>query len=397
MSMLPDSHTVRLAALLVVCAIMLVGWANSSATSTGQAVGVVSICPTPTIQVRGAAFSPGGLILTTFDRANLWVYNIDANSRYPLPETFPCGGNCHLSPDFRWITYPNAFTNAYSKMRLDGTERTSLIPYASEVQWWSTETLLVWTPGHEAYLQPEAGGERDVLDVRGVVMVQPGGRWGLHVAQQGDFFVRSLLNLETREQNDLPQERVWLGLDTTYFNAAAWSPDGTWLAYVAPGMFDLNAQISGGELFGIRPGDALPTQWTTLTGIYGAVRINGRAVGELSWSPDSTRLAFWVMPLSGADPEQNTGQAVIHLLDVDTGTLTAYCGYSTDQHTPNPPRLVWSPDGTHLAFGGRVAGDTRGYLLLALNTLDGVFTELSVGVYPALGNPDVVAWGLPPQ
>ena len=99
----------------------------------------------------------------------------------------------------------------------------------------------------------------------------------------------------------------------------------------------------------------------------------------------------------GADPEANTGNAVIHILDVATGATTVYCGYATTEHTPNPPRLVWSPDSTHIAFGGNVTGDERGYLLLALDTETGVITELSEGIYPALGTPDVVAWGLPPR
>jgi hypothetical protein len=73
-----------------------------------------------------------------------------------------------------------------------------------------------------------------------------------------------------------------------------------------------------------------------------------------------------------------------------------YCGYSTTEHTPNPPRLIWSPDSTHLAFGGNVPADDKGYLLLALDTTTGIFTELSNGLFPALGTADPVAWGLRP-
>jgi len=59
--------------------------------------------------------------------------------------------------------------------------------------------------------------------------------------------------------------------------------------------------------------------------------------------------------------------------------------------------LIWSPDGTHIAFGGNIPGDDKGYLLLALDTETGIFTELSNGIFPALGTSDVIAWGLPPQ
>jgi hypothetical protein len=103
-----------------------------------------------------------------------------------------------------------------------------------------------------------------------------------------------------------------------------------------------------------------------------------------------------VIELLGPDPAANTGSAVLHMLDLTNGELRSYCGFSTNEHTPNPPRLVWSPDGTTVAFGSNIEGDDKGYLLLALNVTTGIFTELSEGIYPAIGTPDVTAWGLPP-
>jgi WD40 repeat protein len=354
---------------------------------------VTLICPSNDIQMRGLTFEPGGIILTAFDGAGIWVYNIDRTSRYPLPETAPCGYSCHLSNDRQWITYLNTREGAVGKMRLDGTQRATLAVYASEVEWWSADTFLVWTPNHEAYLQPDGSSERNAINVRGITSIQPGGYWGVRVEQQGDDFIRSLVNLSADETNATATDAVVLAPQIPYFNASAWSPNGGWLAYVAQGSFDSVDQIAGAEIFGIHPGDAEPQQWTNLTTLYGATRINGHAPGGLSWSRDGTRIAFWVIDLTGSDPIADAGSAVIHILDIQSGDLNVYCGFSTTEHTPNPPRLVWSPDGTHLAFGGNVIEDDKPNLLLALDIETGVFTELSEGVYPALGNPDVIAWG----
>jgi Tol biopolymer transport system component len=356
---------------------------------------LTQVCPATGIDPVVGNYEAGGIILTSFDRSALWVYEIGSRRRYPLPDTTPCGSNCRLSPDARWITYFNNSINTYNRMRLNGTERSLVSDYASDIDWWAEGTFLIWTPGHEAYLQAEGSSEREYLDVAGVISVQPGGRWGVLVEQNSEGFKRALINVERRNLVGIDDGRVELGEDRAYFNAHSWSPDGHWLAYVAPTINE-DGDVTASEIYAIAPGESQPVQWTHLADSYGLTRINGVAVGELSWSPDSSRIAFWVMEMSGSDPEGSAGNAVIHMLDVDTGETTVFCGYATTEHTPNPPRLIWSPDGEHIAFGGNVPGDERGYLLLALNTETGVFTELSEGIYPALGAPDVVAWGLPP-
>ncbi len=352
---------------------------------------ITKVCPSTGIEDRAGTFTPGGIILTTFDKSAIWVYNIDSGRRYPLPDTAPCGSNCNLSPDKTWITFFNDPTNTFNIMHLDGTGRALVSLNAAEVRWWNPTTYLIWTPAKQVYLQTIGTDEREYLDAHNVISVQPGGRYGLQVTPKDDFFERSLVNLQLRGLQGVSDNPVDLGADKAYFDAQSWSPDGQWLAYVAPVRMD-GGQVSS-EIFAIQPGDDAPTQWTHLTAAYGAERINGVAVGELSWSPDGKRIAFWMTPITGADVTANLGQAVIHILDVGTGAVTAYCGYSTSNQTPNPPRLVWSPDGTTLAFGGDVPGDSSGYHLLAMDVSSGAITSLSVGIVPVFGSPDVVAWG----
>lgn len=354
------------------------------------------VCPGVPLQTREASFSPDGIILTAFDSSGIWLYDINRGARYPLPETRPCNRNCRLSPDFRWITYVDPRTGAYGKMRLNGTERTLLSEYATDIEWWPDNRLLFWTPGHKAYTLTEGSQERTYLNVEGIISIQPGGPWGLHITQDGDNFTRSLMNLDTRELQGIAGQSIPIGEDVPYFDAAGWSPDGTMFAYVSPVVYDETTEIAGAELFILRPDSAELIQYTDLNSIYGAARINGGVRGELSWSPDSTRIAFWVIELLGPDVQGSTGNAMIHILDTTTGLLRAYCGFTTTEHTPDPPRLQWSPDSTHIAFAGNVPGDDKGYLLLALDTESGIFTELSDGVFPAMGVADVIAWGLPP-
>jgi WD40 repeat protein len=357
----------------------------------------VEVCPGNGIQPRPAEFQPGGLILTTFDRAAIWVYDIGTDSRYPLPETVPCTRNCHVSPDGQWLLRMGEDFNYY-KMRLDGTQRTLLVGGAAEVRWWDAQTLLVWTPDHRAFLLPDGAPNTEdqqiYLDVRGVVVVQPGGRHALTIQQGEDGqFVRVLENLDLRGLVGVAGAApVTLGVDRTYANDAAWSPDGAQLAFVQATPTEDGTLAS--EVYGVRPEDSAPTRWTDLTAAYGPVRVNGHAIGDLSWSPDSTRLAFWVMPRANG-PIADDGPAQLHLYDTRNNTLRVYCGFTTTEHTPAPPRLVWSPDGTHLAFGGNVPNDDKGYLLLALDVANGTLTELSSGIFPALGAADVIAWGSP--
>lgn len=354
--------------------------------------GILDICPVVGIERRATQYPVGGIILTAFDAASMWVYNVDSNRRYPLPETRPCGTNCRLSPDARWITYVDSNSDIYAKMRLDGTQRTPLVDYAADVEWWSADTLLIWTPAKDVYLRAENGGEREYLNARSVVNVQPGGRWGVVVEQENDIFKRALVNLETRSAESPVGGRIEMGADKPYYNVSAWSPDGSWLAYVAPSVIE-GSFAESSEIYGVQPvAGSQPEQWTDLSTAYGAVRINGLTSGDLSWSPDGTSIAFWVIKLTDASPQS----ATMHVLNIRTGELRAYCGFSTSEHTPNPPRLIWSPDSSHLALGGNVPGDDKGYLLLALDIQSGIFTTLSEGIYPTLGGANPIAWGYPP-
>ncbi len=376
---------------LLLISILFLVWLSAVVFTAAQP-SVADICPEAAIEPRGLSFEPGGMILTSFDRNDIWVYDIDRNARYPLAGTAPCGSYCNLSPDARWFTFLDTANGSISKMRLNGASKTPLAGNATEVAWWSENKLIIWTTDQRAYLQAENTTQQEFLPSASIINLQPGGYHAVILTQDEDQFNRVLVNLDEPDSSN----HVFLGADIRYFSATSWSMDGKYLAYTAPISIGDAATLLSTELFIVHT-DGEPLLQASLSALYGSIRINGHSPGELSWSPDGSKLAFWVIQYDGSDPTHAAQQATLHVLEVDSGEIQVYCGYSTDHHTPNPPRLIWSPDSSHIAFGADLPDDPRGYLLLALNTDTGIFTILSTGIYPATGAADVIAWGLPPS
>ena len=86
---------------------------------------------------------------------------------------------------------------------------------------------------------------------------------------------------------------------------------------------------------------------------------------------------------------------MLHVLDVTTGDVTRLCGYTTPNTTPDPPRLVWSPDSTFVAFADDAPGQPRG-TIIAVDVASGEFRALTSGVAAVNGPPRLVAWGVLP-
>lgn len=374
----PPKHLARVCALAVLLCSSWIGFAPPSAV-LALAQTTLPVCPEAPIQPRSAAFSPGGIIITAFDSSAIWVYEIDRNRRYPLPDTEPCGAQCRLSPDGRWLSYRNPLTNSFFKMRLNGTQRTALVDTpAADVRWWSADTLLVWTPEKRAYLRPEASDDREYLPSAAVADIQPGGRHALRPGLRGEQFIYYIVDLGAPHT---PLQT--LGAAT----ALAWSPDGLWLAYVLTSPM-------GAQVFGI-PADASRSAeaWTEAGQGERVTAINGIVSAPLAWAPNSRALAYWVV---GEAAAEEASEARIHILDIPRRVVRQYCGIVLPDSPSGLPRLIWSPDSTHLALGANLPDDDRGALLLALSVESGQFTILSEGLAPVFGGTNPIAWGSSP-
>ena len=360
-------------------------------TSVTNAAAPTEVCPAAARIPRERVFEPGGLILTAFDRQGLWVVDIEARTRYPLENTRLCGTNCRLSPDGRTVTYLDGEEELYRRMTLDGLYRETLYDdTANDVLYWSADTLLIYTAGKRAYLKNAAGNLTEI-DMSTIISIQPGGLWALALDYRDGVFMRQLFNIALKNAPGNP--RVEVGPEARYFNAAAWSPDGVMVAAVIPAEAD---GVTGAELVIANPNTKETTQVTDFLATVGAIRIGGIGTGGVSWSPDSRYVAFWGAPLTGEDPEIDVQPASLYIYDHELGETRHYCGVTVEDITPEPPRLVWSPDGTHIAFAGNPPDDMRGSLLLALDIESGVFTELTEGMSNLMGRPNILAWGLRP-
>ncbi len=342
---------------------------------------------------RGPDFAASGLILTAFSRDALWVVDLDRGSRYPLPETRPCGQTCRPSPDRRWLLYVSPETATYWMMRADGTGRTPAFPYyVSELDWWDAEHWLAWPTAGLPGIYPIGTPATEATPVRlnafEVYSVQPGGYHGLRIAadEEGRPLLE-LTNLQDGESLALTEVRPGFG-------AADWSPDGTRLVYTGAGAHDESAGLNGAELFLVDlAGEPEPARLTDLAAAYGAVYIRGKnARHAVSWSLDGRYLAFWVLEATDLDLAADPGPATIHILDTQTGLTVLYCGLTASPGGLTLPELVWSPDGRYLAFGLDEAGDGRPPILYALDTVTGDFTEVTEGMYAANGTYDPVMW-----
>ncbi len=280
----------------------------------------------------------------------------DGSGEVPLPgtEEFLDGGSA-WSPDGRQFVY------AADKLYLadaDGSNVRALVDMPgsgySSVSWAGTERILfvrgAALPTTTYAVQPD-GSDFDVLGV-GVAVAPDGetiadyGKDGLVIRAGEDEPV--VVTLSSLEQIGFSVDRP-----PSFF---LWSPDSEWVAFTQGGP-------NGGTLLAVASRD----------GQVQLVR-SGSWEGDLRWSPDSRRLAYWAggavwaSPVAGGDAQRLADTSSVPSLDWSSdGEQLAYADTNRVMAVPadgaGQPRLLfdvpsgadfiqslrWSPDGEGIA------------------------------------------------
>ena len=122
-------------------------------------------------------------------------------------------------------------------------------------------------------------------------------------------------------------------------SAPAWSPDGTKFAFRSRNGLVSTMNVDGTDV---------KRYWQIEGWTESAfTRIQASEFSKLSWSPDSTLIAFawkpWTSPGQGPNPPSDTID--IAVLDTVNGTLTAVTSMDGTERNPD-----WSPDGLRILF-----------------------------------------------
>jgi len=111
------------------------------------------------------------------------------------------------------------------------------------------------------------------------------------------------------------------------------------------------------------------------------------SIPEYTWSPDSTRIAFWLKLKD--DGQQRGTQSELAILEIPTRQVTRLCiqGISNIADEPlwmNHPEPIWSPDGRFIMFTQwDDLAAPEGFFVLVVDTETGAVEKISKNTAPA--------------
>ena len=145
-------------------------------------------------------------------------------------------------------------------------------------------------------------------------------------------------------------DRTDIGTAAGDVTTLAWSPDGTRIAYgtMPAGSRDDYSAASQGSVYSVGVGGGDHSLLASSVG-----RVSGGEIGSgIRWSPDGSRIAIT------AEADAN-GENRLFLMSADGSDLELLAERVVIQHVLGSPNVMWSPDGTRIAYA-TVSGDGGG-------------------------------------
>lgn len=264
--------------------------------------------------------------------------------------------NIKISPDGRKIVYVKTVSNLNQNTRQDYIISTSTSDNKTEVL--AEGSSPIWSPD------------------------------GLHIAyyasqkERSGIWIYSLKDCETRFLTEVHESSYFINhLVQTDFH---WSPDGKYIAYISavgpPAPDDQNNQVKVVTrlLYKTKGGCGRPFFADAYTSHIWIIPVNG---GEsqiitpgdfnehsISWSPDSTQIAFISNHTADPDNNQNCDLWTVSIQTKNTEKLTYHAG------TAFQPS--WSPDGKYIAYLATTS---------AISTNDSPAEDTHLYIVPAAG------------
>ena len=157
----------------------------------------------------------------------------------------------------------------------------------------------------------------------------------------------------------------------------SWQPSGERAAVVTTLSSEQNSYILPDEIF-IAEKDGQLKQLTHLYDTFGFVL----TIDSLSWSPDGSKIAFWL--------HDEEGNLTLMVTDYKTGDAINYCilNVPTASFPISIPAPIWSPDGNYLMVENRYVTDMNRVLIVDLTKRI---------AFPIAENANPVGWMVAPS
>ncbi len=322
-----------------------------------------------------------GVLILSCTQANICAFDFGTSGRlrFLTPDCKRACANPDVAPDGEWIVFDKSPTRGTSdlwQIRTNGTDMHRIVaneeywwqpkwsPTGSAIAFWSLEdpylppnsTLTVYRRGSLYTMNPEGKEIRRLTPQEGQVLGldwAPDGEWLVVSARLEDLNQDGVIDREdrarlyivhgTRGEIELLRADVAPSLS---MHKPTWSPAGDHIAYIE-GHGHLE---SYGDLVVVTAAEGTEI-----------ARIDIGVAAAYRWAPDGTEIAYVRHDFVEDGIGMYTNLFVFDLTSgeirrlTDTSTYSIYSSYDEGGVTLNYP--IWSPDGHHIAFTWRTAGD----------------------------------------